>query len=101
MVEASIVMPVIILIIILFLRVFVFYLQILETYLKCHETALNAGASYEGAVSLYRDQKSVTMLAGGVLTDDLEKDVRVRMYLIDEDAVVRAGDLVDTASGRK
>lgn len=96
MVEASIVMPVLILTSMLLLRLFTFYLEILSAGINEHTTALEAWDSYSGSgVRKYTSEREVTMLRGGLLHMDLIKTINTRTYMINEDVLVRAGDAVD------
>ena len=96
MVEAAISLPVIILAAMLMLRLFTFYLEILTTGIKEHKEAMNAQASYSGAfVRTYRDEKEVKMLRGGLLMMDVRKRIETKAYMINEDVLVRSGELLN------
>lgn len=96
MVEAAITMPIIILSVILFLRLFTFYLEILNTGIKDHEKAVTAWCKFDKPyISVYEKESSVTMLRGGILNIDLNKRIRTKAYLYNEDVIVRAGELIE------
>jgi hypothetical protein len=95
-VEAALIMPVIILTSMLLLRTFTFYLEILSTGISEHMTALEASDEYRGAgVRRYNAEKEVKMLRGGLLRFDLTKRISTRSYMINEDLLVRAGEVFD------
>lgn len=92
MAEAAIVLPVVILTVMLLLRVFVFYLQILDKSFCEHKEAMKAWDSYRGAgLKQYSDSTDVYLLRGGILRKTLSKRIDTRVYLINEDLLVRAG----------
>lgn len=96
MVEAAIVMPVLILTAMLLLRMFTFYLEILNAGIAEHMNALEAWDSYSGAgFRKYTAEREVLMLRGGLLHMDLVKTINTRTYMINEDLLVRAGDVID------
>lgn len=96
MAEAAIVFPILILTAMLLLRLFTFYLEILSSGINEHMTALEAWDSYRGAgVRKYSSQKEVRMLRGGILKMDLVKKIDTDSFLLNEDVLVRAGDLFD------
>ena len=96
MVEAAIVMPVLILTAMLLLRLFTFYLEILSTGIQEHKTALEAWDSYSGTgFRKYDSSRDIRMLRGGLLHMDVTKSIRTDSYLINEDVLVRAGDVFD------
>ena len=94
--EAAVIMPLIILTSMLLLRTFTFYLEILSTGINEHMTALQASDNYRGAgVKKYNAEKEIKMLKGGVLHIDLTKKINTSSYMINEDLLVRAGDILD------
>lgn len=96
MVEASIALPVIILTTMLLLRLFTFYLEILNTGVKSHEKALKAGDSYNGSIfKIYKKVDNVKMFKTGILKFDLDKKFETKLYIYNEDAIVRAGELIE------
>jgi len=96
MIEAAISIPLIILSAMLMLRLFVFYLDILTTGIKEHRKALDAQASYKGAVMrTYEEETGVDLLKGGILKRDVSKRIEVKAYLINEDLLVRSGEILD------
>ncbi len=96
MTEAAITIPVAILMAMLLIRLFVFYLDILTTGIEEHRQALMAQDSYEGiAIRTYETDETVEMLAGGILKKAVSKTIEVRTYLINEDFLVRSGEILD------
>jgi hypothetical protein len=96
MVEAAISLPVIILAAMLMLRLFTFYLEILTTGISEHREAMEAQDSYRGAfLKTYRDSKEIRMLRGGLLLIDVSKNTETKAYMINEDVLVRSGEIVD------
>ena len=96
MVEAAICVPVLILTAMLLLRLFTFYLEILSTGISEHMSALEAWDSYSGAgIRKYSSETEVKMLRGGLLKKDLTKVIKTRTYMIDEDFMVRAGEVFE------
>ena len=96
MVEASIAMPIIILVIMLLLRLFVFYLQILNTGISEHEKALSEWDKYTGkTIEVYETEKEVQMLKDGLLGMNLSKRIDSKAYFFNEDVLVRSGEIID------
>lgn len=96
MVEASFVVPVIILVVVLFLRIFAFCLEILSAQVKAHALAVSAADSFDKPyISTYKDSTCVRLSPGGILSEQLTKEISVRAYLINEDALVRAGEILN------
>lgn len=96
LVEAAVSFPILILSAMLMLRMFVFCLEILSTGVHEHLAMLEAWDSYRGAgISGYSTEKDVGMLRGGILQMDVSKNISIRTYLINEDVLVRAGELLD------
>ncbi len=96
MVEAAISLPVIILAAMLMLRLFTFYLEILTTGIHEHREAMEAQDSYSGVfLKTHHDSKEVRMLHGGLLLTDVSKRLETKAYLINEDVLVRSGEIVD------
>lgn len=96
MVEAAVTVPLLILTAMLLLRVFTFYLEILSAGISEHMTALEAWDEYRGiGVKKYSAHREVRMLKGGILRFDLCKQIETRSSLLNEDNLVRAGELFD------
>ena len=96
MVEAAISLPLIILAAMLMIRLFVFYLDILTTSINEHRKALETQDSYKGAVMrTYEEEAGVDLLKGGILSRDVSKKIKVKAYLINEDMLVRSGEILD------
>lgn len=96
MTEAAISLPIVILAAMLLLRVFTFYLEILTSGIEEHRAAMQAQDDYRGAfIRTYSKEKNVSMLRGGLLKTDLKKKLSVKAYLINEDLLVRSGEILD------
>ena len=94
MVEAAIVYPILIIACMLMIRLFTFYLEILNTGISDHMQALEAMDSYSGAgFRTYTDTSEVRMLRGGLLMMDVSKRIDTRCYMLNEDLMVRAGEV--------
>ena len=96
MTEAAISLPLIILASMLMLRMFVFYLDILNTGISEHRKALEMQDSYRGVfIRTYEEEKQVELLKGGLLAKNAVKRLKTKAYLINEDILVRSGEITD------
>ena len=96
MVEAAISLPLLILTAMRMLRLFVFYLDILSTGIKEHRKALEMQDSYRGVfLRTHEEETKVSLLKGGLLATDVSKRLRTKVYLINEDILVRSGEILD------
>ena len=96
MTEAAISLPVLILTAILLIRLFVFYLDVLTTGIEGHREAMEIQDGYTGAlIRTYEEEKKVCMLKGGLLRKDVSKRLETKAYLINEDFLVRSGEILD------
>lgn len=96
LVEGAIVFPIIILSAFLLIRMFVFCLEILDTGICEHHKALEEWDSYNGiAVRVYTENTNVSMFRGGLLDFNLVHGIDTKSYLINEDFLVRAGEVID------
>ena len=96
MVEAAISLPVVIITTMLLVRLFVFYMDILTSGVKAHREAMEAQDTYSGAmIRTYETEEELTLLSGGVLRRNVSKRLDVRTYLINEDFLVRSGEVLD------
>ena len=96
MTEAAISLPVIILAAMLMLRMLTFYLEILTSGINEHKEAMKAQDAYEGVlIRTYRDSERIKMLRGGLLRIDVGKNIETKAYMINEDILVRSGEIVD------
>lgn len=94
MVEAAISLPLIILTAMLLVRTFTFYLEILSTGVAAHAEALERADSYGGiGMKVYTETKEVKLLRGGVLLFDAKKEINTKCYMLNEDLMVRAGEV--------
>lgn len=94
MVEASISLPVIILVVMLMLRLFTFYLEILNTGIKAHEEALERwNEPGKLRIETVTKARRVSLVKGGILLSGVGKDLSCKMYLFNEDEIVRMGEI--------
>lgn len=95
MVEGAISLPLIILTAMLLVRVFTFYLEILNTSVAEHIDALERSDSYSGAgFQVYKNTKDVKLMRGGVLLFDAKKEINTKCYMMNEDLMVRASEML-------
>ena len=96
MVEAAVAFPLMILTAMLLLRAFIFYLDILDTGVNEHIKALEEcdGRSVT-FMQTYRTTKKIDLLHGGVLKHDLDKRIDTKVYVINEEVMVRTGEMFD------
>ena len=95
MVEAAVSLPIIILAGMLLIRLFVFYLEILTTGIENHKSAMEQQDAYRGAfIRTYRDEEELSMLRGGLLRMDVHKRLETKAYMINEDILVRSGEIL-------
>lgn len=96
MIEGAITVPILILTGMLLLRTFTFYLEILSTGINEHMTALEAWDNYRGiGIRKYTANREIRMLKGGILKIDLIKTIETESCLLNEDNLVRAGELFE------
>ena len=98
MVEASIVLPVVILVIMLLIRLCTFYLECLITQTNMHRKMLgkwdNSNSPVVRTISESRDVRYANIgLAGGLL----RKSIEVTGFSVCEDKLVRAGGVIEEA----
>lgn len=95
MVEASIVMPIIVLAIVLLIRLFTFYLSILTTGVNVHANTMELARNYTGVTGKnYNTEECVEMFKGGLLSKNLRKVISVECCFLNEDYLVRGSELV-------
>lgn len=94
-VEASLVLPAIILIAVLILRLFTFYLQILTTQVKGHQDLIER-AENERGIQILREEETVTMIQSELFKGKLDETMEWEWYNFSEDATVRAEALVSS-----
>lgn len=95
MAEAAIALPVAILAAMLMLRMFTFYLEILTGGIAEHKAAMRMQDEYRGAfIRTYTKEKKISLLKGGLLKTDVSKRLSIRAYMINEDILVRSGEIL-------
>lgn len=95
-VEATIVFPILILVVLLLIRLFVFYLEILGTQVRMHEQAFEEWDAYRKVYpTVYRDREELSLMGNGIYRGVLKKEIPVRLDLFREESIVRAGDLIE------
>ena len=98
MVEASIVLPVIILVIMLLIRLCTFYLECLITQTNMHRRMLSEwdSTSYP-VVKTINDSRDINYANLGLAEGLIRKTVEVKGFAVSEDKFVRVGDNVEAA----
>ena len=95
MVEAAVSLPIIILAAMLLLRLFVFYLEILTADIEKHKAVMEEQDAYRGAfIRTYSNEEDISMLRGGLLMMDVSKKIEIKAYMINEDILVRSGEIL-------
>ncbi len=95
MVEAAISLPIIILAAMLLVRLFTFYIEILTTGIENHREIMRQQDAYRGAsIRTYTDEDTVSLLSGGLLAFDVRKRLENKAYMINEDLLVRSGEIL-------
>ena len=95
MVEAAVSLPIIILAAMLLIRLFVFYLEILTTGIERHKEVMEQQDAYRGAfIRTHSDEEEVSLLRGGLLMMDVSKRLEIKAYMINEDMLVRSGEIL-------
>lgn len=96
MTEAALSLPVVILAAMLLIRMFVFCLEVLTAGIEEHREALEVQRSYRGAViRTYEKDRDIDLLKGGLLRTNARKKLSIRAYMINEDFLVRSGEILD------
>lgn len=95
MVEAAVSLPIIILAAMLLIRLFVFYLEILTTGIEKHKEVMEKQDAYRGAfIRTHSDEEEISLLRGGLLIMDVSKRLETKAYMINEDMLVRSGEIL-------
>ena len=95
MVEAAVSLPIIILAGMLLIRLFVFYLEILTTGIEKHKEVMEKQDAYRGAfIRTHSDEEEISLLRGGLLMMDVSKRLETKAYMINEDMLVRSGEIL-------
>ena len=96
MTEAAITLPLVILAAMLLVRMFVFYLDILTAGITEHRKALEIQDAYRGAViRTHEEEKKISLAKGGLLRSAAHKRLKTKIYLINEDILVRSGEILE------
>ena len=98
MVEASIVLPIIILVIMLLIRLCTFYLECLITQTNMHRKMLSKWDSTKSpVVKTLNDFRDINYANLGLAEGLIRKTIGVEGFTLCEDKFVRDGDTVETA----
>ena len=98
MVEASIVLPIIILVIMLLIRLCTFYLECLITQTNMHRKMLSKWDSTKSpVVKALNDSRDINYANLGLAEGLIRKTIEVKGFVVSEDKLVRVGDTVETA----
>lgn len=102
MIEASIVLPLVILVVMLLIRVMVFYMEILCAGVRLHGNTI-AEQTDRLDITIKRNEREdrVDLAPGGVLRHSPGKDLKAEWYLINFDQQVRAREMVNDPDGDK
>ena len=98
MVEASIVLPIIILVIMLLIRLCTFYLECLITQTNMHRKMLSKWDSTRSPViKTLNDSRDINYANLGLAEGLIRKTIDVKGFTLCEDKFVRVGDTVEAA----
>lgn len=98
MVEASIVLPIIILVIMLLIRLCTFYLECLITQTNMHRKMLSKWDSTKSpVVKTLNDFRDINYANLGLAEGLIRKTIEVKGFTLCEDKFVRVGDTVEAA----
>ena len=98
MVEASIVLPIIILVIMLLIRLCTFYLECLITQTNMHRKMLSKWDSTRSTViKTLNDSRDINYANLGLAEGLIRKTIEVKGFRLCEDKFVRVGDTVEAS----
>lgn len=97
-IEASIVLPIIILVIMLLIRLCTFYLECLITQANMHHKMLSKWDSTSSpVVKTINDYRDINYANFGLAEGLIRKTVEVKGFAVREDKFVRVGDTIESA----
>lgn len=94
-VEATIVLPVIILSILSMIMLMIFFFACLNTQMTVHQQLVEKALNSRSVMKVGTSEEYVSRGTGGVVTMILNKKVKGRCYLINEAEAIRLGEAVD------
>ncbi|MGI6177072.1 MAG: hypothetical protein ACOYJO_01260 [Eubacterium sp.] len=92
MVEAAIVLPLVILILVSFVGITAHFYKCLRAQNDLQEQAFKEIERSNAIFKIEKYSDKISSFPGGVLEDVFEEDVSARFYVIDEAAIVRIGE---------
>lgn len=96
-IEASVVIPLVLLVVIIVLRMFTFYFEILTSYASLHKDALPPLSSESittAHIGVHTIRDTVTMAPSHQLKVLPRKEIEVKEYTYCEDDILRAGEIL-------
>lgn len=94
-VEATIVLPVIILAILSMIMLMIFFYACLNAQMEVHQKLVEKALNSRSVMNVGTFEKNVSRGTGGMVTMVMNKNVKGRCYLINEAEAIRLGDAVD------
>lgn len=94
-VEATIVLPVIILTILSMIMLLVFFFACLTTQMSVHQHLISKAVSAKTVIGVERYSKATSKHVGGVISILMKKDVSSSCYLINEVTAIRLGEAIN------
>lgn len=101
MVEASLVLPIIILTVLSLIMLIIYFYACLETQVRTHHSLIEY-ADNSQAIFLIKDKKEETSSkVGGIISIIMRRRRDSKIYVINETAVIRIGDFFDDKSEKE
>lgn len=95
MVEASIVLPLVILTILSMILLLIYVHQCLDTQTGVHQTLIERALESKDVFKVAKGSDSTTSNIGGAISKVMHRDFSARCYLINEADAIRLGDFID------
>ena len=93
-VEASIVLPIIILTILSMIMLMIFFFACLTTQMSVHQRLINKALKSDTILSISRSGETTGRKIGGVISMLMKKEISSRCYLINEVTAIRLGEAI-------
>lgn len=93
-VEASIILPIIILTILSMIMLMVFFFACLSTQMSVHQKLINKALANKSIISISRCRETSERKVGGAISMLMEKEISSRCYLINEVTAIRLGETI-------
>lgn len=94
LVEAAIIMPLIILIIVSLMTLMIFFYSCLQNQVKVHEALLEEAVKGTSAPGVLKKNETTSYKMKGITGMLMKKDKESRIYVFRESEVIRAGDFI-------